>query len=598
MAINAQFTSCLAQFVALRALWKSLGEDSAKEDAELSSIMEEAVFSPFKDLLSSADNLKDASLDALKDLANFDNLKNPIDAIVRLFLLPLENITNIIDAAAPRELKERLKEFLKREGFAISLADPKRYVGLTFTSAIQGVATIGQQRALLKTLDNRVKKIIDGMRDVPTITPPVHPFNETLLHLRLAKQNFTSVRGQLIRRSSIDETRYSTGIDELNLAKDSIYNGNLGESIANTLIGQANLGGFIGIEQEDGRTNFVNKQQLKAIDFLPPVELGLNVGLIRKIVDQISSYNSALVNIQSLLSYMINNLYFATDIGRLLGALVQFLVLQITDIQETLEGAATNSPVGKAPFGVDRFGKNPTGTILAQGEAYTNIYLAVGLSNSIKIALDKQNKNDVNDIPGLKTFRAKLKSLNPDDCNNFFVILQQSTNSFISAYNRRMAQRVSGNVVRSAGQRLRGVIKDQLNYLSCFEDTLNELGLDNIPSWILDAMAFVGGAMALLQDYSISDLKELFASFDPRAVVAKQMEEKLACLKNACNNPGVRGIVDRLHSEFASLNKSFKTNANLNSEFSNQAKFRRKYQGNKLSDAIEQFIQSVNQLAC
>jgi hypothetical protein len=598
MAINAKFISCLGQFTALRATWKALGEYAIKEDTELAVIMEDAVASPFRDLLSAGAELGTATADALKDLANFDNLKNPLDGLIRLFLLPLENVINIIGAGTPRELKEKLKDFLKREGFAISLTDPTRYVGIAFSSAIQGVATINHQRKLLQQLDAQVKSVIDGMRDTPNITPPVHPFNETLIHLATAKQNFTSVRNQLVRLASVDETRYSTGINELREAQSSIYNGRIGESLGNTLINQAGLGGPIGFEHEDGRTKFVNKQELTAIDFLPPVELGFNIGIIRRIVNQISAYNSALFNIQSLLSFMVNNLYFATDIGRLLGAMIQFLILQVTDIEETLDGAATNSPIGRAPLGVDRASKSPTGTLVAQGESYANLALTIGLANAIKLALDKRNKNDVNDIPGLKTFRNKLSKMNPDQCNTFFVILQQNTNSFIAAYNRRMAQRVSGNVVKASGQRLRFVIKQQLDYLDCFEEVLNELGLDNIPNWVLEGMAWVGSAMAFLQDYNISDLKELFSNFDPRAVIAKQMEEKLACMKNACNNPGVQGIVDRLHSEFASLNKSFKTSANLNTEFSSQAKFNRQFNGNRISDTIEQFINAVNQLAC
>ena len=110
--INAKFLSCLAQFTALRAAYKVINRSTFLEDVELDYILEDAVQSPFRDLLDAGQALGPAALDALKDMANFDNLKNPLDAIIRLFLLPLENIVNILGASTPRELKEKLKHHL------------------------------------------------------------------------------------------------------------------------------------------------------------------------------------------------------------------------------------------------------------------------------------------------------------------------------------------------------------------------------------------------------------------------------------------------------------------------------------------------------
>lgn len=601
MAINAKFTSCLAQFLALKATYSFLDGISIKEDVQLTVIMENAVKSPFGDLLDSGIDLKDESLAALGDLSNFDSLKNPLDTVIRLFLRPLDNIVNILGASVPFELKEKIENFINREGFTISLIDPAKYTAIAFSSAIQGVATIKHQKFVLEKLDDYVTKVINSIRDMPDITPPVHPFNETLLHLGDAKANLTSVRSQVLTKNSIDRTRWDAGNKDLKEALTSLSNGRIGETLANTVINQAGLGGFVEVSTETGQFKFINKQELKAINFLPPFELGLHIGVIKKLINQIGSYNSALNNTQDLIQYMINNLYFSTDIARLMGSLLQFVILEISDTEKLLDGASTNSPVGRSFSIKDKTSrwKSPTGTIEAQAQAYGTIAYTKILSEAISKWSKRLDDTDVNNsISSLKSFRKKLDNMDTSGCYNQYPILAQNVAAFISSYNRRMAQRVSSSVVKASGERVKRSIKDQFDYLNCFEDKLNSLGLDNIPTNLLNAMSSIGSALSLIQGFDINNLLDLFNNWDPRAVVVSQMNEKLSCMKKACSNPGVQGVLDKLHNEFQTLDRSFRTNANLNYNFSLQAKFQRKFRGNRISDAIKQFIEAVNNLTC
>ena len=57
-------------------------------------------------------------------------------------------------------------------------------------------------------------------------------------------------------------------------------------------------------------------------------------------------------------------------------------------------------------------------------------------------------------------------------------------------------------------------------------------------------------------------------------------------------------MIGNLTIEFDRLDKLFKSNANLNMDFAQQAKFTKKFNSNKLQDSIKQLIKSIGQVAC
>jgi len=91
-----------------------------------------------------------------------------------------------------------------------------------------------------------------------------------------------------------------------------------------------------------------------------------------------------------------------------------------------------------------------------------------------------------------------------------------------------MSQQLSSRVVINVGDRLRRSINAQLEYLDCFEDLLNTLPIANIPDNLLDAMSFVGSTLSFIQGFEgTQQVKELFRSFNPIAVIVTQMRNEI-----------------------------------------------------------------------
>jgi hypothetical protein len=596
MALNEDFLACLSRFLVLRTTYTALGGQKSEQDDQLGSIMESTFVSPLKDVVAASQELGSAALDSVRTAAS---IGDPIGAAARLFLLPLDNILNIVSANIPRELLERLKNFLERDGFALSLTDTGNFVATMFMSALQGVSTINHQRKLLKQLKRHIKKIQDGVVDTPSITPPFHPFNEALNHLEASKRHYSSVRARILTRNEVDGARYDEGTSELRLAKDSLYTGNFGEMLAQRAVDDAGLGGLIGVTNEEGQVKFINKEGLKAINFLPRVDLTLNMLVVKQFRTQLSVYNAHLNNVDGFLRYVIENLYLIVDISRLLGSLMEFLILEIKDIEEILDGSVASSPVGRQLPVLGTVSQSPNGTIQAQAEAAIKLNISLSIAGFIKKVLDRVNKNDINDQPAIKAFRKKLEKLDPSQCNKVSEQLDRNLEGFSAAYSRRVRQDLPARAVVSMGDRAIRSITAQLEYLDCFEDILNTLGLDKIPADILDAMATVGSALSFIQGFDGGkQVSELYKNFNPLSVIVAQMNVELKCMRDSCENPTVQSLLGRLMIDFNSLDRLFKTNANLNKSFADQAKFQKKQREDRLANAIQQFIDAIQHLSC
>ena len=587
--INAQFIECLAKFGAARGSYQLLVGKDKDADAEMSKIYEDAVKNPFSDIASAAKELGAATKQQIADLASVDD---PTAIAARLILLPFRNLIQVLeDSTISKEGRDKIRLFMEEQGLALSLLDSTKFMGMLLVSALQGIATIKHQRKILNNIDNKIKYLIDHMGNMPEFNAPFHPFDDTISHLENAKRSFTEVRNIITKFGKIDKKTFGQGQSELIAADTSITGGTLGEAVASNIIKDIGIGDFVSVKNINGQTSFMNAQQLSATSFLPNGAMFLNSTYIKEARNQVAVYNANLEATLTFVREFVDGVLTVVDMKRFFGVIFNFLLLEIKAAEDTLTGQATVKKNGVTI-------ENSAGTLEAQGEGYFHIQLLIQYANMIKSGLERFNANDINNTGWLKNIRNVVAKFDLSECVSSYKQLDANIGGFLSAYQKRYAFKVSNPTVINMGNRARASIKNHLVYLDCIESHLNNLGLNKLDQTLLDGMAWAGSALAFITSFSGISWQDFIKGFNPKAALIAQMDAQLDCMKNSCSSAAVQSIITKLKLEFGVLNKLFKSNTDLNQQFTNQSRFAKQYRENRLTQAIEQFIAAVNKLTC
>jgi hypothetical protein len=578
--LNPTFQECLAKFSALYGSYYIIYGSEQSVDLAMSGIMKDAKKS-FTDIADSLGDLGGAlSSDINSFVSEFSDIGSDIkNQLTDLIKDPFSNIGKIIKGQLDSETLQKISQFFDEQGIKATALSTTHFMALITMSALKGVATIGVQRKLLSQLEQQVNSVMNRIYDTPSVNPPIHPFQDTMYHLQKAKEDLQSVGSQLIRRGSVDYIRYDEGVAEMKNAKDGLAAGRLSQAFLN----QAGLGNFVQLKNNDGQTKPVPIDGLKAYHFLPPIHLGVNLIVIKNIRNQLAVYNANLASVDNTIRSVTQNLYLAMDVGRFLGSLVQFLVFEVTSTQKSMEKASTKPVIGPDSLSI-------------QAETYARMLADIFLAEKLRVAFNRFNAKDVNDFPALKGFRQKLKELDTSKCSQVYASLDASIAGFVNAYQRRSAGRATALTVKYAGQVVKGLIKQQREYLDCIEGCLGTITGPKIDPRTMNAIAGVGAALALLQGLDIDSL--LNKQFNFKAFLLSQIKTQVDCMMKSCANPGVHGLLTRLMDEIVVQQRVISLGFGLTKNFSIQARFSSKYENGQFAQMLQQFINTVQRLSC
>lgn len=579
--LNARFLDCAKNFGVAYGSYRLIYGAEESANAALVSIINDSKKS-FTDI---ADSLADIGNFLEAEAASYaaglqSDLKNDL---VNSIKDPFSNLGKIIYAQLDKETLEKIQRFFEQEGIKSSLIlDSGKFLATMSLAAIKGIATINIQKKLLDELEKQVISVSNRIYDVPDVTAPIHPFKDTLYHLNRAKLNFQSVSSQLIRTGSVDYTGYEEAIKELDTANKTLFDG----TFTQDFLDQSGLGNIVQLQNAQGQTQLTPRQGLSAKAFLPPVNLSLNVLVIKKTQDALGIFNANLAQATDSIQEIIDSLYMAMDVGRFLGSFIQYFVVEIKSVQQQLDKASATPVIGPS-------------SLALQGEAYARLLANLVIAKKLKLVFDRFNKKNVNDIPALKSFRQKLKAMDLSNCHPASLELDVAISGFTTAYARRCANRSSASTLRYAGEKVKKAITKQREYLDCVSNALSALSPTSDPS-ALNAIAAVGAGLAAMQGagVAIDNLKNTITGFNLKSYLLKYMIEQAECMKNSCSSTGVQTMLNKLLNEMVVVQKVVNSNRTLTSDFARQAKFASKYESSKFAQLLQQFINSIQKLTC